>query len=266
MNNDTFDFMAEAEAGFNAANSAPEPEGPPVDSADDFDNIPEEEKERIRENRNTYQDSGNNDFSGRTSETIKAEAKMVTGLINMAQKTACSMISGKPRDEYGIGKSEMEDFQQVTEEYLKTTQKPAMSPGQMFFLTTLSLIGPNLYRAYEDKGEVKRQKAHNEAMKRANEARTYEEAQKAKEDLEKIVKEEKEKTGEIKSKRNQFQVDANGFYRFSENGKPLKGKQKTEKAPERVLKIIREGEDMKMSDGEINSKIRFILYGSENPV
>lgn len=265
METDTFNFMEEAQKGFeNLSNgTAPEPE----ELADDFDNIPEGEKERIRENRQGggfeyNENQGREQESGRSEEMIEAEARMITGMVNMLNKSICSIISGRPRDQYDIGKSEMQDYQTVTKEYLKTVQKPAMSPGQMFFVTTLTLTGANVWTALEDRKKKQREDREADARKRANEAETPKEREKAKEDLESIVKEDVVKD----PLRNQFQVDGNGFYKYDVAGNYLKGKKKTEKAPPEVLKIIEECKAKSMSDGDTNSKIRFILYGSSNPV
>lgn len=254
----TFNFLDEVEKDFqnSQAGAAPKPEAPDIE-AEDFDEIPREENERISENRTTEQGRKNQE-----SETVLlAQAKLFTGILDMANKSLCGWISKMSRDNYGFSDSEKNDLNTVTVEYLKTVEKPLMSPGEALFLTCVTVVGGNVIVALEDKKKKERQDRENEAMRRANEARTYQESQRAKEDLERVRKEDP--VTEKKPQRNLFQVDKRGFYKYDIGGNYLAGKKKTEKAPAEIIIMIDECKKAGMTEGETNENIRMYLYGSK---
>lgn len=263
---DSFNFIEDLERGFDQNGQAPEPEPAPEVETEDFDNLGGPERQQTAENRKTDWNREQEEKRQASEAMIDAQAGMITGLVNMVNKTLCAWISKGERDDYGISKSELADYKEVTKDYLKTVEKPVMSPGETFLATTFVLVGGNVLAALDDKKRNERERKEQEARRRAQEARTYEEAQAAKEDLEEVLR-ETPRPEESQPRRNQFQVDANGFYMYDVAGKYLKGKKRAEKAPADILKMIQIMErDEKMTKGLINEQIRLKLYGTKNPV
>jgi hypothetical protein len=124
---ETFNFLEEIENSYEQDNGkapAPENEMPEVD-ADDFDDIPEGEKEKIRDNATT--EHGQQQQASET--TIKATARLIVSIAEMANKSICSGISKMDRENYKFSGSEKNDLTEATGEYLKTVEKPLMTPG-----------------------------------------------------------------------------------------------------------------------------------------
>lgn len=265
MEGTTFNLIDDIENSFEQQNGkAPEPEAPPIDS-EDWDDIGSDERQHTSENRKTEFQEEQQQRQQATEAMIEAQAGMITNLVNMVNKTLCAWISKGDRDNYSISKSELSDYKEVTKDYLKTVEKPVMTPAETFLATTFILVGGNVLVALDDKKKNERRKNEEEAMKKAAEAKTYQEAQAAKEDLERAMKDAPRQEAAA-PRRNQFQVDAKGFYIYSVSGQHLKGKQKTEKAPADVLQLIERMQADGLSKGQINEQIRFKKYGTTSPV
>ena len=190
----------------------------------------------------------------------EANAKMAVNILDLACCKIAAAISGKDSQGYKLDEGDKSDYITITADYFATMQT-SVSPALMWWATTITLVGATIYRASEDKRAVaqaaiyKKNKEHYQRLQRDMTATSEDLAQSYQQ-----VQETKPKGPQ----RQRFEVGSDFLYSYSENGTYLKKKDRKHSPTAAVRQIIEEGQEMKLSPGEINRLCKEFLYGESN--
>lgn len=233
----------------------PEPEETPeVD-------IPEPEETPEAEPKFDFSGNGYEQERPRADKkTQEARARMAVGVIDMITAKGAAAISGEPSGNYKMDEDERKDYEKITADFFETFEGD-INPKVIWWVTTLTLVGATLYKANEDKKAASKA----EAWKRAK-ASYQALQQQADYDADALANQyhEMQNLKPREPQRTRFEIDADGFFERDINGVYLKKKDRKAMPQAAVRKIIEEGQEMKMSAGEINRLCREYLYGESN--
>lgn len=201
------------------------------------------------------------------SETNAAQAKMAVKLLDMITSRIGAAISGEGSDKYKMPESDKDDLTTLTADYFATLQT-TISPALMWWSAIITIMGATIYKAVEDKKAVQKVAEYKKAKEAEAVAKAQMYAQQATDSA--IIANAQSRAIDVKPevKRERFEIDADGLYERNEKGvyvsKKDRAKDPAQIPPPDVLRIIQEGKEMNLSQGEINRLCREFLYGESN--
>jgi len=197
-------------------------------------------------------------------EKWKRAGRLFATMLDALVPTAASMYSGASKGSYKMDRDSKSDLEEAAAAYFETIDWEPSAHAQ-FYTVLLGVIGPTAYKAYDDKQRIAKENVYREQRARA-EMIAAQKGPESPEAFEAIVEARKAKP---KRDRNQFQVDAEGYYEtapLSKGGHYIQKEDRTEKAPAEILEVIADGKARGYSKGQINKECRIFLYGDPKPV